>query len=206
MTTVTDAKGLTKSQLREAGDVLTRAFFDDPAMTYIWPDGATRLRPLAWLMLRNARYGYQYGDAYTTAGGVQGVAIWLRPGDTAMSWWRMARLGLLLAPLRCGAGPFRRFVQLMNIFEPLHKRDAPAPHWYLMTLGVDPPRQGQGVGSGLIAPVLARADAQQLPCYLETMKERNVAFYQTHGFEVVVEDAVPNGGPRYWTMLRELRR
>lgn len=205
MTTLTDARRLTKPQLREAGAVLARAFFDDPAMTYIWPDASTRAGPLGWLMLRDARYGYLYGDAYTTAGGVEGVALWLRPGGTATSWWRMARLGLLLAPLRFGVGPFRRFVQLMNMFEPLHKRDAPPQHWYLMTLGVDPPRQGQGVGSGLIAPVLARADADRLACYLETMKEQNLAFYRKHGFEVVVEDAVPNGGPRYWTMLREPR-
>jgi hypothetical protein len=35
------------------------------------------------------------------------------------------------------------------------------------------------------------------------MKERNVTFYKKHGFDVVVEGDIPNGGPHYWTMRRE---
>ena len=71
-----------------------------------------------------------------------------------------------------------------------------------MILGGDRDKQGQGVGSSLVAPMLARADAEGLPCYLETMKERNVAFYEKHGFQVVVEDDLPKGGPHFWTMKR----
>ena len=78
----------------------------------------------------------------------------------------------------------------------------PEDHWYLMILGVDTAKQGQGVGSSLVAPMLARADADGLPCYLETMKERNVVFYEKHGFQVVVEDDLPKGGPHFWTMKR----
>ncbi len=52
-------------------------------------------------------------------------------------------------------------------------------------------------------PVLERADRDRLPCYLETTKEINVSFYKKHGFEVVVEDDLPRGGPRFWTMKRE---
>jgi ribosomal protein S18 acetylase RimI-like enzyme len=71
-----------------------------------------------------------------------------------------------------------------------------------MVLGVDPPRQGQGVGSALMAPVLARADAAAQPCYLETNKEINVKLYTKHGFEVQFEGDIPNGGPYLWTMKR----
>lgn len=46
------------------------------------------------------------------------------------------------------------------------------------------------------------ADADGLPCYLETMKERNVVFYEKHGFQVVVGDDLPKGGPHFWTMKR----
>ena len=54
-----------------------------------------------------------------------------------------------------------------------------------------------------MAPVLARADADAIRCYLATHKEINVRLYERHGFRVVVDDVVPDGGPRYWTMLRE---
>ena len=33
-------------------------------------------------------------------------------------------------------------------------------------------------------------DDQGLPCYLETMKEENLAFYASHGFEVAAEEMV----------------
>ena len=73
-------------------------------------------------------------------------------------------------------------------------------------LGVEPDRQGQGIGSALIQPVLGRADAEGLPCYLETTKERNVTFYRRHGFDVVAEGDLPDLGPPFWTMRREAAR
>ena len=50
---------------------------------------------------------------------------------------------------------------------------------------------------------LARADADRVPCYLENTKERNLPFYQKHGFEVIVEEKVAEDGPTIWTMKRE---
>jgi GNAT superfamily N-acetyltransferase len=115
----------------------------------------------------------------------------------------MIRVGMFLAPFRFGLGGMGRFMGAMNHTEELHKRDMSQDHWYLMILGVDPPRQGQGLGSALIAPVLTRADADGLPCYLETTKEKNLAFYGKQGFEVIVEDVLAKNGPPFWTMKRE---
>ena len=73
---------------------------------------------------------------------------------------------------------------------------------YLLFLGVEPGQRGQGIGSLLIKPVLKRADEENLPCYLETMKEVNLAFYGKHGFRVADEKQIPNGGPHIWALLR----
>ena len=67
-----------------------------------------------------------------------------------------------------------------------------------------PDRSSARLGLGT-APVLAKADAAGLPCYLETMKTRNVPFYRKHGFEVIVEDDLPGGGFHFWTMRRDPR-
>jgi GNAT superfamily N-acetyltransferase len=75
----------------------------------------------------------------------------------------------------------------------------------LFYLGVTPMRQGQGTGSALLQPVLARADTDQLPCYLETGVARNVPFYERRGFQVVAEGALPRGGPPLWAMVRAPR-
>lgn len=71
-----------------------------------------------------------------------------------------------------------------------------------MILGVDPPLQGQGTGSALIQPMLTRADAESRRCYLDTTKERNVAFYRKHAFAVRGEADV-EGELHVWMMVRE---
>jgi ribosomal protein S18 acetylase RimI-like enzyme len=78
-------------------------------------------------------------------------------------------------------------------------------HWYLTVLGVEPERQNQGIGGALMQPLLARADAEGLPCYLETLSERNLLFYRRNGFEVTFSGEVPDGGPMAWAMVRQPR-
>lgn len=205
MTTATQVTRMTSGQIADSAEVQSRAFFDDPMMVYILPDESKRMRQLEWFMGCALRYGERHGEVYTTGSQVDGNAIWLPPGEQKISTMRMIRAGMLAAPLRLGMGAFGRFMTLMDHLEKLHERDMPERHWYLMVLGVDPPRQGQGVGGALIAPIVARADAEGLGCYLETMKPRNVTFYQKHGFEVVVEEDAPKGGPHLWTMKRPAR-
>ncbi len=96
----------------------------------------------------------------------------------------------------------RRAMGVIGYTERLHQRAMPGPHWYLMALGVAPASQGQGIGGHLIRPVLARADAAGLPCYLETETERNVAFYRKHGFEALTAEAPPGHELMLWTMAR----
>src|SRR5260221_95631 len=86
------------------------------------------------------------------------------------------------------------------------RRPAPTNTSVAPAQGVDPPYQGQSIGGMLIQPVLARADAEGLPCYLETENPRNVPFYQKHGFKVMSEDEVTNCRLHVWSMLREPRR
>jgi ribosomal protein S18 acetylase RimI-like enzyme len=202
MTTTIQPTRMVRAQIKDSAAVLGRAFFDDPMTRWVTPDDSKRARDLPWFFAKAAVVGDRWGEVYTTGGKVEGNAIWLSPGNAKLSLSKMARTGMLMAPFALGLSPFMRFMKIMNTFEHLHDRDAPEPHWYLMVLGVDPPRQGQGVGGSLIQPILARADAGKLPCYLETQKAINVPFYKRHGFEVLVEDDIAGGGPHYWTMKR----
>ena len=78
------------------------------------------------------------------------------------------------------------------------------PHFYLSGLGTDPPRQGQGLGSAALMPVLTRCDAEGIPAYLESTKERNLAFYERHGFVVTgIDRRSRSTVPTLWTMWRE---
>jgi GNAT superfamily N-acetyltransferase len=115
----------------------------------------------------------------------------------------MIRSGMAMLPFAMGFGAAMRFMAVGNYLESLHHKNMPPRHWYLLVLGIDKDRQGMGLGGAIIQPTLERADRERLPCYLETMKERNVTFYRKHGFDVVVEGELPNGGPHFWTMRRE---
>ncbi len=88
--------------------------------------------------------------------------------------------------------------------EKLHPR---APHWYLALLGTDPDRQGSGLGSAALQPVLDLCDTEGQAAYLESSKEGNVPFYERHGFEVTGTVDLGRGGtgPRLWLMWREPR-
>ena len=113
--------------------------------------------------------------------------------------------GLDQLPEIFGKEAFARSHPLRDLLSELHARDMKEPHWYLPTLGVEPARQGTGVGSALLQPVLARADEEKLPCYLDTVQPRNVAFYQRHGFGVLTEGVEPVSALRYWTFRRNPR-
>lgn len=202
MASITQPTLLRSDQIDAAGAVLGRAFFDDPAFVWMLPDDGRRARFQEWFSAVACRYAVRWGGAYTTASRVEAAALWLPPG-VAVDAIRMLRAGMWAAPFKLGPGGFRRMVSGMGHVDDLHKESMKQErHWYLMTLGVDPPRQGQGIGSALIQPVLARADAEALPCYLETTKERNLAFYRRHGFDVLRETSLPPDGPPAWTMVR----
>lgn len=115
----------------------------------------------------------------------------------------MIRAGMLAAPFRVGFRPFGRFMGAMDVMEKIHKRHVKTPHWYLMVVGVDPSLQGQGRGAALVREGLDRADREAVPCYLETSEERNVAFYERFGFQVVESARLGTGGPEAWAMLRQ---
>lgn len=55
------------------------------------------------------------------------------------------------------------------------------------TIGVDPARQGRGVGTALLTALLARADERRATTFLEVRTGNDVAIgmYQAHGFEIV---------------------
>jgi ribosomal protein S18 acetylase RimI-like enzyme len=152
MTTETKAILLAPGQMRDVGEVLAKAFFDDPHWSWVFPCEARRAQVMPWFMATLAKYCLRHGDAYTTASGVKGAALWMAPGRHAQSTIAMMLSGLALVPLKFGPAAFGRLMISLNCYERLSKRDVPPRHWYLTTLGVDPPHQGQGIGGALLGP------------------------------------------------------
>ena len=76
-------------------------------------------------------------------------------------------------------------------------------HWYLHYLGVEPRRQGKGLGGALLAPVLERCDAEGIPAYLESSTEPQPELYERNGFDLTDVFNMPVKGPPVREMWRD---
>ncbi len=176
---------------------LAEAFHDDPVMTYLFPTEFRRPGKLKGFMAAETKRALHKGEVYIDEDRGAG-AIWSSPGN-----WRMGGaelLGMIPALFRLGLQT-PRALRLLTLVEKVHPTE---PHWYLAVLGTRPEQQGHGLGSAVLAPVLARCDEEGLGAYLESSKESNIPFYRRHGFEVTTE-VTPPGGPTLFPMWRDPR-
>jgi GNAT superfamily N-acetyltransferase len=203
---VHDIVRLEASALDACAAALSAAFQADPLQAYTFPDAEERRRLSPLHFRAPLRYGLRFGEVHTTAGAPGGAAVWLPPGQTTVTPERAAAAGFDALPAQLGADAADRFFGVLGFAEPLHVRDMPEPHWYTMVVGVAPEHQGRGLGRALLQPVLDRADADGVPCYLETAQPANVTFYERLGFRVLVDTTEPISGLRLWTFRRDPRR
>jgi GNAT superfamily N-acetyltransferase len=183
------------------GEVLADAFAEDPVFAWLMPmhlrGRDSRLRTFFTSMsrgyLRQGRPCYLTGDA-------SAAALWAAPGAWAMP---LSQMILEAAPngLAFGRRLFRALRTQLQI-ERWHAGQSP-PHWYLGYLGTRGERQGQGLGTQLLREILAGADADGVPAYLESSNERNLPLYERNGFRVVGELQALSRGPTIWRMWRE---
>ncbi len=210
MTTVATVTGtglrrLTCQDLDQAGRLLARSFRSDPAVAFIFADELHRDQVLPDLWRGAASYTLLYGEAWTTPA-LTGVACWLPPGLTHKTLPRMLRAGMGSLFFELSRNELRRNLTNDRYSDRLHERYAPGPHWYLFVIGVEPMNQSQGIGSALLKPMLAQADTEQVPIYLETHNPRNVEFYEKNGFCVAGEGRVPGSSVAMFPMLRPPRQ
>ena len=188
----------TNDQVRRAGVALGRAFHDDPVFSHFVPEGASkRDERLKAFMTMAAKGGLKHHALYVHPDGTS-AAVWKPPGH-----WKLPMSEMLPGmPTMIYALRTRIPVALsaLNLIEARHPTE---PHWYLEALGTEPAAQGKGGGSLVMKPILDRCDAEGVPAYLESSKQKNVPFYERHGFRVTDEVTLPKGGPPVWLMWRE---
>jgi ribosomal protein S18 acetylase RimI-like enzyme len=188
-----------KSDLPAVTETLSRAFFDDPVMAWVFEQADERLEQLrAWMGL-SLDAGATRGHLYTV-GDRRAAALWSPPDVTIFDdFWGPQIASLMTELIGDEAGPKLRGLMRMVASHP------PEPHFYLMILGTHPESQGEGLGGALLEPLLERCDAQGLVAYLESSNARNLPFYERHGFEVMGEVEVADDGPVVHPMQRKPR-
>lgn len=179
---------------------LARAFRDDPVFRWLFPLGQSRVARNATFFELELRHVHLRHNEVWTAGEGASAALWDPPGRWKVPLTTLARTGPSLVRNLGARTPIALLG--LNRVEALHPT---APHWYLAFLGTDPDRQGRGMASAALAPVLARCDAEGTLAYLETATPENVPFYERHGFTVTGGTTLPRG-PHLWLMTRRPRR
>jgi ribosomal protein S18 acetylase RimI-like enzyme len=81
-----------------------------------------------------------------------------------------------------------------------HRPVEPCAH--LQFLGVEPDLQGRGLGTSLMAPMLAACDRDGVPAHLNATSEQSRALYERNGF-VVIKELRTGGAPPLWSMWRD---
>jgi ribosomal protein S18 acetylase RimI-like enzyme len=188
----------TERDIPAMADMLARAFHEDPIVDWVFQDEGRRAKYASRFFAGRARVLIGQREIYTVDG-VAAAAMWARPDE-----WRDPPLRALkeLAVLVPGVG--LRVGRVMRGLVQVESRHPKPPHWYLAVLGTDPSRQGEGLATRLLGVVLEDCDRDEVPAYLETGTERNVAFYNRHGFKVTEELRLPKGPP-IWLMWRDPR-
>jgi ribosomal protein S18 acetylase RimI-like enzyme len=198
-----DLLRLDPSHAGPSAETLGRSFWDFPFPGAYWPDESERARCFPPLFRALVAVISRRGVVHATSPAFEGVAAWQPPGFhlTNRHLWQAAPLDMLRFYRNGGS----KVTVGMEFQEAMRRRHAPMPHWFLGPIGVNPESQGQGFASKLMRPMLARADAQDVPVFLDTNSEFNISLYEHFGFRVMERADMPEAPIWNVGMLREPR-
>jgi ribosomal protein S18 acetylase RimI-like enzyme len=144
------------------------------------------------------RHGLGHGAVEVTEE-MTAAAVWTIETGTLQPV-PQAPAGRLAAALGHAAARVHAFDRALHEREPVG-----TPHEKLALLAVRPGRQGQGIGSMLLAYHLADLDQRLVPAYLEASNERSRELYRHFGFRDHGEPIQLPDGPAMFPMWREPR-
>jgi len=189
-------RSMAVEEIEEGIIPVVRAFADDPIVRWFYPEVETYERYGRRLVTAFAGHAFEHGTAFGVEGYAAG-ALWLPPGVSIDEGAMEALIAESIPPeeLERRGGFFEQQIAV-------HPHE---PHWYLPMIGVDPSRQGEGLGSALLEYSLQLVDRDRAFAYLEATSLRSKALYERFGFTVV--GLIQAGdSPPMWPMVRVARR
>lgn len=185
----------TQADWRQVGGIIAEAFSEDPVNLWLFGNAA----PMPTVFSALARSVY-LPRGYCQLVDDRGATMWSHSSaDRELSL--LSTLALVASVMGKGSkGAIRRALHASDLMQKEHPK---APHLYLFAIGTRKAARGKGLGKEMMAPVLAAADRERLPCYLENSNPANTGFYRSRGFERVKLFAAGPGGPPLEAMWRE---
>ncbi|MEU2161877.1 GNAT family N-acetyltransferase [Streptomyces chengbuensis] len=191
-------------RIRQAGErdreavvrLLDEAFMHDPVSSWVFPDEAHRRRVHGVFLGVFLDAALSEGRVDMTEDGTA-AALWLQvpaeaPGEEDDTPARMREI----------ADPDNERAELVGrLTGAVHPQGR--AHEYLLLIAVSPERQGEGLGTALLAPALERCDREGVPAYLEASSARSCRLYERLGFSFTDRTVQLPDGPLMWPMWRE---
>lgn len=189
----------TAEDLPAMTQTISRAFFEDPVWSWVFPDVERRAEQYAvwWGFLLSSALRYPW---VCVTDDVEATAVWIPPNGMELTPAEEDLVPGMLKDLLGDGAP--RALRAMMRFDESHPQHE--PHYYLSLLGTHPDHRGNGLGVGLVADSLAEIDAAHAHAYLESSNPVNHARYELLGFEPYGEFTLPDG-PSVLTMWRPAR-
>ncbi|MFE0171622.1 GNAT family N-acetyltransferase [Streptomyces sp. NPDC059002] len=179
--------------------LLDEAFMQDPVSSWVFPGEEHRLRMHSGLMEAFFDLALDEGYVDVTEDGAAAALWWSVPAGVPEEGGEDGP-----ALLREAVDPDNERVELVGrLTDAVHPTDR--PHQYLHMIAVQPERQGEGLGTALVAAVLERCDREGLHAYLEASNARSRDLYARLGFGFMGTTLDLPDGPRMWPMWREPR-
>ncbi|MFF3211838.1 GNAT family N-acetyltransferase [Streptomyces sp. NPDC002886] len=194
-------------EIRQAGPsdrdavarLLDEAFRSDPVSSWVFPDPEHRAAV-------HAKFLGVFVDVALAEGRIDYAA----DGSAAALWLRIPAADPeaghvedeVPAKMRAVADPDNERCELVGrLTGEVHPMAE--EHEYLLMIAVAPGRQGEGLGTELIRPVLERCDREGVPAYLEASSERSKGLYERLGWQFTGEAVRLPEGPLMWPMWRK---
>jgi GNAT superfamily N-acetyltransferase len=188
-----------RRDIPELNEMLVKAFDHDPVLRWVLRDDERYYNALYKLLKYILDESIPYGETIVTEE-LDACAVWTPPGVWSKPPSLLETIRMLPETLSwTGWSRLKRFMVLDSAE---YAKKPSVPHFYLVLIGVDPARQGTGLGSKLLEHTLLRLDESGMPAYLENSNPVNEPLYQRHSFRVIDEIKQPDG-PSEWCMWRD---
>jgi GNAT superfamily N-acetyltransferase len=194
---------INKSSARDVTPCLVRAFWEFPESTHLLPDERNRRRVLPKFLGSEAKDAAIFHTLLAARhdGVIVGAAAWLPPGSYPVSARRQVAEAISLLPVApWGVGALREARRGQTANRSRHT--GRPPHYWLRAIGVEPDRQGEGIGTLLVCEMLQRADQEDRGCFLFTATAKNAAWYESLGFAIIDTYKPTATWPPTWAMWR----
>lgn len=192
---------LKKEDLSKCAVVAAKAFETDPACNFLFE---SKLKYDAlyeyFLVVFKALYNKMY--IFADSKDVNGFIIITQIKNSNLSLLDFLKAGGIKIILKQGLGIVLNSLNYESNCIEIRDRIINRNDWHIFQFGVSPEKQGSGIGSKIIKPVLNWIEQQKVGCYLETHKKINVEIYKHLGFNIKSIDTLPNTKTEQYAMLK----